>query len=76
MGRVYKAKEIREMIEADGWYFVNQESSHAQFKHPIKKGKVTIPMHNSDLPKKTANSILRQAGLKTGEKNEKLYSTF
>jgi predicted RNA binding protein YcfA (HicA-like mRNA interferase family) len=64
MGQVYTAHEIRKMVEADGWYLVNQDGSHAQFKHPVKKGKVTIPMHNSDLYKKTASSILKQAGLK------------
>ena len=64
MGKVYKPKDIRKLIEADGWYFTEQEGSHAQFEHPVKKGKVTIPMHNDDLYKKTANSILKQAGLK------------
>jgi predicted RNA binding protein YcfA (HicA-like mRNA interferase family) len=65
MGKVYKPKEIRKMVEADGWYFADQDgSSHAQFKHATKSGKVTIPMHNKDLNKKTANSILKQAGLK------------
>lgn len=29
-----------------------------------KKGKITIPMHRGDLALKTANSILKQAGLK------------
>jgi len=64
VGKVYKARELQKIIEADGWYFVNQESSHAQFKHPTKKGKVTIPLHNLDINKKTAASILRQAKLK------------
>jgi len=64
MGKVYKVKEIRKMIEADGWYLFNQDGSHAQFKHPTKPGKTTIPMHNLDLNKKTANSILKQAGIK------------
>jgi len=44
--------------------FTEQEGSHAQFEHSVKKGKVTIPMHNDDLYKKTANNILKQAGLK------------
>jgi len=64
MGQVFKSKQIQKMIENDGWYMVNQESSHAHFKHPTKPGKVTIPMHNGDINKKTANSILKQAGLK------------
>lgn len=64
MGIVYTAKEIRRMIEADGWYLIKQEGSHAQFKHPKKSGKTTIPMHDFDLSKKTANNILKQAGIK------------
>ena len=64
MGQVYKPKQIRAMVEKDGWYFVEQEGSHAQFKHPSKQGRVTIPMHNDDIPKGTANKILKQAGLK------------
>jgi predicted RNA binding protein YcfA (HicA-like mRNA interferase family) len=64
VGKVYKANELRKMIEADGWYLTNQDGSHAQFKHPTKTGKVTIPLHNKDMNKKTSNSILKQAGLK------------
>ena len=65
MGIVYKVKEIQKMIEANGWYFVSQDSSsHAHFKHPSKPGKVTIPMHNKDIKKGTAASIFRQAGIK------------
>jgi predicted RNA binding protein YcfA (HicA-like mRNA interferase family) len=64
MGQVYTAKELRKLIEADGWYLVNQEGSHAQFSHKTKTNRVTIPMHNGDINKKTANSILKQAGLK------------
>lgn len=53
------------LIEKDGWYLSAQEGSHKQFKHPIKKGKVTIPDHgsNKDLDHKIVKSILIQAGL-------------
>ena len=65
MGKVYGAKELRRMVEADGWFFVRQSgTSHAQFKHPTKLGLVTIPMHDKDMKKGTAASIIRQAGLK------------
>ncbi|MDF3696639.1 type II toxin-antitoxin system HicA family toxin, partial [Enterobacter hormaechei] len=30
------------MIEADGWYLVRVKGSHHQFKHPTKKGLVTV----------------------------------
>lgn len=64
MGKVYTAKILRKMIEADGWFFVRQEGSHAQFKHPVKKSLTTIPIHDKDMKKGTAASVLRQAGLK------------
>lgn len=63
--KVWKVKEITSYIESDGWYLVAQKGSHRQFKHPTKKGRVTIPgKPNDDLPPGTANSILKQAGLK------------
>lgn len=54
------------IIEDDGWYFAGQEGSHRQYKHPTKKGRVTIPDHgkSKDLDHKAVNSILVQAGLK------------
>lgn len=56
-------REITNIITDDGWYFVKQVGSHKQYKHPTKKGKVTIPNHTGDLHPKTAKSILKQAGL-------------
>lgn len=58
------SRELIKMIEKDGWKLVNVKGSHHQYKHEIKKGKVTIPHPKRDLPIKTANSILKQAGLK------------
>ena len=57
------SKELVKLIKKDGWYLVGQKGSHAQFKHPIKKGRVTIPMHSGDLAKGTEKSILKHAGL-------------
>lgn len=63
---IKKVKEIIKIIQDDGWYFHSQVGSHKQYKHPTKKGRVTIPDHgkNKDLDHKTVNSILTQAGLK------------
>lgn len=58
------SRELIKLIQDDGWYEVHTVGSHKQFKHPTKKGKVTIPHPNKDLPQKTVNSILKQAGLK------------
>lgn len=59
-----KIREIIKLLSNDGWYFYKQVGSHKQFKHPTKKGKVTVPNHNGDLKVGTLNSILKQAGLK------------
>lgn len=63
--RVWKVKEIIKLIEGDGWYLIRTRGDHRQFKHNIKKGKVTMPGKLSDdLDPNTSNSILIQAGLK------------
>ena len=63
--KVWKVNEIIRHIEKDGWYKLKGTGgSHKQFKHPTKKGRVTIPGNESDtLPPKTSKSILIQAGL-------------
>lgn len=60
-----KVRDIIKLLEADGWYLTNTEGSHRQFKHPAKKGKVTVSGKPSDEVRKgTLSSILKQAGLK------------
>lgn len=61
-----KIREVIRLIEDDGWFPLKTgPTSHKQFKHLTKKGRVTIAGKLSDdvLPK-TFNSILKQAGLK------------
>jgi len=53
------------MIEAEGWKLVRVRGSHRQFKHPERRGVVTIAGKPADdLARGTLNSILKQAGLK------------
>jgi predicted RNA binding protein YcfA (HicA-like mRNA interferase family) len=62
--KVWKVKEIIKLITSDGWFLVKTRGDHRQFKHPTKKGKVTVPGKLSDdLDANTAKSILTQAGL-------------
>ncbi|TAL63474.1 MAG: addiction module toxin, HicA family [Bacteroidetes bacterium] len=58
-----KVKEAIRLIEEDGWFLVRQKGSHMQFKHPVKKGLVTIACHrmSDDIARGTVASILRQA---------------
>ena len=58
------AKEAEKMIKADGWFEIRSSGgSHKQYKHPTKKGKVTISFHSGDIPPGTLRSIKKQAGL-------------
>lgn len=59
----YSSREILKILKDDGWYEVNCEGSHHQFKHPIKKGRVTVKHPEKDVPLKTVKSIMKQAGL-------------
>ena len=63
---IKKVREMIKIIEKEGWYFHAQEGSHKQYKHPTKKGRVTIPDHgkNQDLGHDVVKSIMNQAGLK------------
>ena len=60
-----KIREVIKLIEDDGWYLARTKGDHRQYKHPVKKGLVTISGKLSDdVGKGTLNSILKQAGLK------------
>ena len=60
-----KVRQIISIIERDGWHRVAAKAGHRQYKHPLKKGRVTISgQTNDDVHPKTLNSVLRQAGLK------------
>lgn len=58
-----QSRQLIKMIEADGWYEVGVKGSHHQFKHPTKKGRVTIPHPKKDIPSGTVKNILKQASL-------------
>jgi predicted RNA binding protein YcfA (HicA-like mRNA interferase family) len=58
------SREVIAKLKQDGWREVAQRGSHKQFKHPRKKGRVTVPHPKLDLPKGTLRSIEKQAGIK------------
>ena len=59
-----KVREAIREIEADGWRLAGVKGDHRQYRHPTKKGRVTVPGHpNDDLAPKTRDSIFQQAGL-------------
>jgi predicted RNA binding protein YcfA (HicA-like mRNA interferase family) len=60
-----KVKEVLNLLSRDGWYQVRSGGGHRQFKHPTKRGRVTVSGKLSDdVAPGTLNSILKQAGLK------------
>lgn len=59
-----KPKELMKLLKADGWEVERIRGSHHIMKHPSKRGMITLPMHNAELPIGTCNVILKQAGLK------------
>ena len=66
-----KVRDVIRLIEADGWSLVTSRGSHRQFKHPYKKGRVTIAgKPDLDLHPKTLKSILKQADLKENEDDQ------
>ena len=58
------SKSLIKFLLQDGWIHVATRGSHWQFKHPEKKGKVTVPHPKRDMPIGTVRSVLKQAGLK------------
>lgn len=62
----YKVKQIIDILKDDGWYELKGNGGdHRQFKHPEKKGRVTVRGHLSEtLDQFLLNNIFKQAGLK------------
>ena len=60
-----KVKELIKILEKDGWEQARMRGSHRQYRHPDKRGAVTVAGKTSaDIPPGTLASILKQAGLK------------
>ena len=56
---------IIRLLKKAGWIELKQKAtSHKQFKHPQKTGKITISNHKGDIPIGTLKSILKKAGIK------------
>jgi predicted RNA binding protein YcfA (HicA-like mRNA interferase family) len=57
-------REIIAELEMDGWRIVRQRGSHRHFKHPTKRGRVTVSGSlDKPIPAGTLSSIRRQSGL-------------
>jgi len=71
--RSYNSRELLKLLMDDRWEVVRIKGSHHQLRHPDKNGLVTIPHPKlvtiphpkKDLPRKTVESILKQASLRS-----------
>ena len=60
-----KVRDMLKKLSDDGWVLARTKGSHRQYKHPVKKGLVTVAgQPGDDLAPGTQNSILKQSGLK------------
>jgi predicted RNA binding protein YcfA (HicA-like mRNA interferase family) len=60
-----KVRDLIKLIENDGWRHVRTRGSHRQYKHPVKRGRVTVPGHSGDdVHPDTLKSVLSQTGLR------------
>jgi len=58
------SRDVIKALIADGWIEVARVGSHAQFKHAMRSGRVTVPHPRKDLPLGTLRSIEKQSGLR------------
>lgn len=59
-----KSRDVIKALRKAGWEKIAQKGSHVQFKHPNRKGRVTVPHPETDLPVGTLRSIQKQSGIK------------
>ena len=62
--RSYSSRDVMKILLEDGWVEINCVRDHHQFKHPSKKGKVTLRHPVKDLGVRDLKSIEKQSGLK------------
>lgn len=57
------SREIIAALQDDGWQLDRVNGSHHQYRHPTKRGTVTVKHPARDTPIGTLRSIERQSGL-------------
>lgn len=51
----YSSRQVIRLLKKDGWFEVSVVGSHHQFKHPSKRGRVTVKHPVKDIPQKPWN---------------------
>ena len=60
----YSSREVIRMLKADGWYLIHSVGDHHQFRHPTKKGRITVTHPVRDVPIGTLRAIEKQSGVR------------
>jgi len=64
-----KVRDAIRLVESEGWFWVRTGGSHRHYRHPFRRGLVTIAGKASQqLPISTWRSILKQAGIDPKER--------
>ncbi|MCH7936640.1 MAG: type II toxin-antitoxin system HicA family toxin [Proteobacteria bacterium] len=59
-----QSRIIIKLLQADGWHEVAHQGDHKQFKHPVKKGRVTLTHPVKDVNIWVIRDIERKSGVK------------
>jgi predicted RNA binding protein YcfA (HicA-like mRNA interferase family) len=62
--RAFTANDMTGLVGKYRWVFREQRGSHAQYKHPVLGGRITIDNHSGKtLPVEIVKSMFAQAGM-------------
>ena len=63
----FTPRKIIKLLETHGFVLDRVKGSHHIYIHPENRRRVIVPLHKRDLPKGTAISILKQAGIERAD---------
>lgn len=59
----YSSKELKSILEANGWFVVRVKGDHWHFKHKEIKGTITLTHPVKDVSRIIVKSIIDKSGL-------------
>lgn len=57
------SRDVIKALEQAGWQWNRTRGSHHIFRHPTRRGTVTVPHPKKDLPVGTVRAIEQQSGV-------------
>ena len=64
MKKSWSSREVIKKLKANGWYYVDTSGDHYHYKHPTKKGKITVVHPQKDMKIYELQSLEKVSGLK------------